>query len=461
METQLNQRLSHGIYQGLAEIHRTEDGRFTLAPEGEVVEIAVKMRQLPEEHSLKSLLNHGKLAADGIRILGAVLAEFYRTGLRSPHIDHFGQKDVIQTNMEENFRQAAPFVGRLLDPERWEFTRQVSRTFLTDKEDLFRFRLNDGRIRDGHGDLRAEHIYFDPDVQIIDCIEFNERFRYGDAALDLAFLHMDLEHLGFPETSRALLSEYGTRARDYGLYAVLDFYAAYRSMVRLKISCFRYDQTSGSERSRQAKEAERFMNQAYRYALQFGRPALWIFCGLPATGKSTLAEKAARALHIDLLQTDRIRKEQDPDADESVLPFGQGLYHPIMRQRVYGRLLNQAQESLKHGRSVILDATFGHEKWRDEARRLARDLDTSILFIECVCPDETIRNRLGQRESEPGISDARLTNFPQIKKDHEPFIELPGEVHLVVRTDQPLDAAFIQLLDESHARFSTQVRALL
>ena len=57
----------------------------------------------------------------------------------------------------------------------------------------FRARVEQGRIRDGHGDLRLEHVYFeDAEPIVIDCVEFNERLRGGDAAADVAFLAMEL-----------------------------------------------------------------------------------------------------------------------------------------------------------------------------------------------------------------------------------------------------------------------------
>ena len=51
----------------------------------------------------------------------------------------------------------------------------------------------DGRIRDCHGDLRAESVCVTDGLCIFDCIEFNDRFRYGDVAAEVAFLAMDLD----------------------------------------------------------------------------------------------------------------------------------------------------------------------------------------------------------------------------------------------------------------------------
>ena len=51
LEVRLNQRLSQGVYLGVVPLSREGDG-FHLGDSGEVVEYAVKMKQLPDEASL-------------------------------------------------------------------------------------------------------------------------------------------------------------------------------------------------------------------------------------------------------------------------------------------------------------------------------------------------------------------------------------------------------------------------
>ena len=52
---------------------------------------------------------------------------------------------------------------------------------------------------EGHGDLRAEQICSIDDIEIFDCIEFDEALRYSDVAGEIAFLSMDLDFSGHPD----------------------------------------------------------------------------------------------------------------------------------------------------------------------------------------------------------------------------------------------------------------------
>jgi len=461
-EVLLNQRLSRGIYQGVVEIRRQQSGRLTLEGPGEVVEYAVKMVQLPEDASLHSLLERQRIETRDLRKLGYHLASFYERSAQNAEIDQYGEPELIAYNMEENFRQLEPFVGDWVPAEKWEFIRQVSRAFFKNRQKLFKRRVETNRIRDGHGDLRAEHIYFYDGIQIIDCIEFNDRFRYGDVITDLAFLHMDLEHLGHPDLSRVILAAYVEQADDPELYSLIDFYAAYRAVVKLKVACLRSSEAQAEAKGPLKAEAQGFLQQAYRYALQFSRPTLWLFCGLPATGKSALSRQIAEDLSLALLQSDEIRTQGEGcPMSAGVVPYGEGPYRLELRHRVYAQMFAAAQERLKSGRSVALDASFSRAKWRQDARRLAADVDTNFIVVECTCSEETMRKRLLQRDDESGLSHARVHHLPQMKKAFEPVTELPPEMHLQVDTDRPFLHVLDEILKEGYALKCAQIRDIL
>ena len=136
LEVRLNQRLSQGVYLGVESLSRVGDG-FRLGNSGEVVEYAVKMKQLPDEASLASLIGRGTVSSDRMLHLGRRLAEFYASSERNEEIDRYGGHEVIEFNSEENFRQLASFVGNLLGGDRFDFVKESSRGFLRDRRASF------------------------------------------------------------------------------------------------------------------------------------------------------------------------------------------------------------------------------------------------------------------------------------------------------------------------------------
>lgn len=447
-EIKLNQRLSFDVYHEVLGIHQGLTGPC-FGPVDGALEYAVKMRRLPDEASLEALLRKGAATGEDISSLGETLAVFHARAERGQGIDAYGDAEHIRFNMEENFTQIRPFAQDLLDARKWEFFRQVCRSFANNHAELFTHRVRQGRISDGHGDLRAEHVYFHHGVQVIDCIEFNERFRYGDCALDLAFLIMDLDRLGHADTGRLLLRAYAMAASDPEVYALMDFYAAYRATVRLKVACFSLEHAA--DRNAVKVEIRGYLDQACRYAVSFGRPVLWVFCGLPASGKSTLARRVARALFMPLFASDAVRKREPDFPHDGVVAFDAGAYRPVLRSRVYAGLFNLAQDELKKGRSVVLDATFSKAQWRESAILLAKDQKAGLIFVECVCDPQTIRARLAQRESAAGESDARLIHFEDMIAAFEPLGQETAGIRVTIDTDQALDECFYEVLARGHA----------
>jgi uncharacterized protein len=461
-EVLLNQRFSHDVYLEVVGIHRRSSDRFALMGPGDVVEYAVKMRQLPDSSCLKERLKRRELSRAEVKALGRFLAAFYAGAASSREIDHFGRPEVIGFNVEENFRQVEPFVGDLLDAEKLALVRTVSGSFLARQQARFARRLEAGRVRDGHGDLRSDHIYFHQGIQVIVCIEFNERFRFGDVGSDLAYLIMDLDHRRRGALGRELLAAYAAAASDSEVYLLLDFYAAYRAMVMVKVHCLRYagvGPENAALRLALRRRARRYLEQAYRYAVRFSRPTLWVFCGLPASGKSTLALELSRLLGHALFQSDAVRKEgfgKGVHKGEAV-GFGEEIYRPEITALVYGQLLALAQEELKHGRSAILDATYAQRKWRCDAQQLADDIDANVLVVECRCAEQTLRRRLASREWQPGLSDARLGHLPEFLGRFQAIDEVPLDRHLRISTDARLPTTFGRLLATAYGKKCSQV----
>ena len=238
-EVRLNQRLSQGIYLGVLPVIRDRRGIHHLGEtDGETVDYAVRMRRISEDRLMKTLYERGELQEIHLESVADLLACFHREAERSTHIDAFGSVKSFKVNTDENFAQTEPFVGRTLTRSNFERIRDWTEAFTRENGPFFERRIQEGRIRDCHGDLHMEHICFLDPVAAIDCIEFNDRFRYSDTLADIAFLLMDLEFNGAADHARRLWSMYAEKANESGTDRLLAFYKVYRAYVRGKVIGF-------------------------------------------------------------------------------------------------------------------------------------------------------------------------------------------------------------------------------
>lgn len=442
-EVELNRRLAPDVYLGVVPV-TSADGRVRLGGRGTVVDYLVHMRRLPDETMLRSLVERDAAGEVEIRAVARKLAAFHRDAARGPQIDRLGLPRAIARNTEENFSQTATFLGQALDASAFDEIVRFTRRFLRGERKLLLDRVTAGRIRDGHGDLRADHVYIDSGIRIIDCIEFNTRFRYADVVADLAFLAMDLDALGAPDLASSLVDEYG-RASGADPAPVLDFYRCYRAYTRGKVACLRTAEPGlDPAASAQAlNEARRQFRLALRYARGECRPWLVLVTGLPATGKSTLARGLQNVLPGRVVSADQTRKQLAGVCRETRLqePLDAGLYSAEMNAWVYAELLAEAERDLARGRSVILDATYRRRVDREAALALAQRHGARFLAIECLLGEETVRRRIDARALEGADwSDATWEVYLHQRSQWETLDELPADERLCVDTGQPVAA---------------------
>jgi aminoglycoside phosphotransferase family enzyme/predicted kinase len=458
-EVVLNRRLAPTVYLDVVAI-TLKDGRYYLEGLGRPVEYAVKMRQLPQNRSMLHLIRKGKLEKESIDELARILAKFYCEAATGEKINNLGSWDTVWNNCEENFRQTKEFVGNIINEQMFLIIRAATRAFLLRRKTLFQRRMEGKRIRDCHGDLRTGHIYFTDGIQIIDGIEFNERFRYSDITSDLAFLAMDLDYEGSPETAHRLFHSYVQYTKDHDVFVLLDFYKCYRAYVRVKVNCFRLQDSdlATNEKGKLLREIHRYMDLAYQYAVQYTRPTIWVVCGLPASGKSTIAKGLSKTLSVKVVRSDIVRKKLfGLKLTESLdLPFEEGIYSKNASSLTYGKLLMLTQEEVEKGCSVILDATFSREHQRDEVIRLARDMDANILFVESVSPLALLKKRLTKRERTATFSDARVHHLTQLNAHLEPLNEISDELHIRVNTATAVNDSMRQILAHDYVLLSRQ-----
>ena len=445
-EVALNRRLAPDVYLGVVPITWGSDGRLQLGGTGEPVEWAVHMRRLPDAGRADVRLQQNQLGRPAVTRIAERLATFHAEARCDAYTSSFGSVDVIERNVAENFAQTRESVTDHVTPEQAEEIEGWQRAVLREQGDLFARRAASGRVRDGHGDLRLEHVYIDDasdEVRIIDCIEFNERFRYADVASDIAFLAMDFARAGHVELAEHLVAAYARAAQDYDLYAVLDFYESYRAFVRAKIaSLLARDPNVDTQTSERAAGSAR---RHYLLALASERrallgPQLVAVGGVIASGKSTVAETLAAELSAPIVDADRTRKHMLGVRETEAVHHDSwtGAYDPAFTEEVYDEVFRRAEVVLQSGRPVVVDASFRSRALRERARAAAERRGVAFRFVECRADHEVCRARLRERARSRSVSDGRVEIFDAFVAKWEPVEELPPHDHLVLDTTRPI-----------------------
>jgi predicted kinase len=288
------------------------------------------------------------------------------------------------------------------------------RRYLAGREPLLAERIAQGRVVDGHGDLLADDIFcVDDGPRILDCLEFDDRLRWGDVIYDVGFLAMDLERLGRGDLARAFLDWYRELSAETHPRSLEHHYIAYRALVRAKVSCLK-----GGLDDR--LEAGAYLAQCHRH-LRAGRVRLVVVGGLPGTGKTTVSNGIGQSLGWPVLSSDELRK-QDAGLDvrdHAAAAYGAGLYTPAIVDATYGRLLSRARTLLEHGESVVLDASFAQPRWRSGAAAMALEAHADLVELRCELPTEVAAGRLAERirdrtdasDADPEIARAMAGSF--------------------------------------------------
>ncbi len=245
-EVELNRRLCPDAYVEVVPIV-TRQGRIYLGGDGEIIEYAVKMKQLPAERMMDKLLPRNLVTGDMVAGVSEKLAAFHHEARTSPEIGSYGKLEAIKINTDENFNQTEKYIDISIPSATFNQIKAYSDNFLKANKSLFDKRVKEGRIKDCHGDLHAAHVCITNGICIYDCIEFNDRFRYGDVASEVAFLAMDLDRFRHTDLSRAFVDAYVRMSGDKELRQLLNFYKCYRAYVRGKVSSFMLDDTYISE----------------------------------------------------------------------------------------------------------------------------------------------------------------------------------------------------------------------
>jgi aminoglycoside phosphotransferase family enzyme len=263
-EVRLNRRLAPDVYLGTIPLAVVADGILQLGGTGAVVDWLVKMRRLPADRMLDQCIRHGRVPENGIAALGTVLARFYatRTAIEVT-ADEYRQRfeDEIRSNLRA---LATPGTGVSVATVTAVCSAQLR--LLAEQPELFRARVEAGRIIEGHGDLRPEHVCFEATPVIIDCLEFRRELRILDALDDLALLSMECRRLGTDAIGSQVLDIYARVTGDRAPQRLLAFYHSFRATVRARLAVWHVQEPGAAGPEEWSRRARHYLALAADYA---------------------------------------------------------------------------------------------------------------------------------------------------------------------------------------------------
>jgi len=446
LEVELCQRLSPNLYHGVRRVTSRRDG-FALNGRGKVVDYVIEMDRLSDENNLRAMVERDEVSEEQIRELARKLVHFHEDAERRQLINSFSRPHIIARQWNRRLRASAEYVGSIFSAAAYRDIVTFASYFLSDNRALLQSRIDQGYVCDGHGELTAEHIFFEDGIQIIDCVEYNDRMRYRDIAFDLAALILSFDALGVPDLSKILVDEYATRS-GRNLSDVLDFYLCFRAHDRaLTLSRLAHmPDVPLAEHQALVKRAKRYYYLAHRYSRGDRQPLMLVMSGVIGVGKSSLASALSDILSVHHLTAEG--EEENFAAAEQ--PNGKRKAEAAKKvEQAYEELLGKADELLGRGRSVVLDAAFHNSQYRVAARSLARKHDAEFLVIECDADEEILRERVREQAADQDERpNERLRLLREQQKAFRPSREIYSKDKVYVNTTDSLDDQVEKILAE-------------
>jgi aminoglycoside phosphotransferase family enzyme len=261
-EVRLNRRLAKDVYIGVETLTMDREGNFRLHGRGKIVDWLVHMRRLPADRMLDNLIACDNVSEQDIIKLACVLANFH-TKLAPARMTPEQYRKRLAADLESARRDLTRTeYGICRDPAESVIRSELE--FLEENRYLFDARVRQGKIVEGHGDLRPEHVCLETQPVIIDCLEFNRSLRILDAVSELSFLALECERLGAPEIGKRILNAYSEQADDRPANALLEFYRAYHACVRAKIAIWHLNDDNIQDRAAWVAKAEQYLRMAAR-----------------------------------------------------------------------------------------------------------------------------------------------------------------------------------------------------
>lgn len=230
-ELRVNRRFSPEVYLRVLPL-RLDRGRLALDGPGRTVDWLVEMLRLPAEHLMDARIAAGRLERDEVARLGDYLAGFYAA---QPPLPEAGE--LYLGRLREALRLDGALLARPELSPGPAAARLVAaaEAALERAAPLIRDRARAGRIVEGHGDLRPEHVCLTEPPRIFDCLEFDRSYRILDPYDEIAYLGLECAVMGADWVGPLLVERLSRRLGDPPPASLLACYAALSGLTRARL----------------------------------------------------------------------------------------------------------------------------------------------------------------------------------------------------------------------------------
>ncbi len=407
-EVAVNRRTAPGIYIGVKPITRTADDELEIGGSGEAIDWVVEMKRFDEDMLFSQMVKTEKIDRFLMERLADNIATFHAGA--EARTDGGGRTGIALI-IEGNAKAFNENDGDVLNKAKVDECIQKSLAELDEISSLLDRRREGGCVRFCHGDMHLGNIVLlDGEPTLFDAIEFNDNMNITDVLYDLAFLLMDLEHMGRADLANVAMNRYmDITGSAWGLVTFplfLSLRAAIRSHVSATLAGISTDKSAAPQLKNNSRE---FLQMSLDYLIP--PPARLIAVGgLSGSGKS----RAARALApligarpgARVLRSDVIRKRIAglhplDRLDESG-------YSVDMTEKTYQAVYDEARAVLLSGHSVIADCVFAKPEQRQAITDVAKDVEVPFDGLWLNADPDVMEARVTKRVDNASDADARI-----------------------------------------------------
>ncbi len=228
------------------------------------------MRRLPDALMLDRMILAGKVEPEQIDAVARTLANFFTAG-KAAQVDPAAHLQRFARELEIGREVFAKPEFAAVSARAFRIT-ELLENLLDCAPDIVTARVASGRLVDGHGDLKPEHICLNDPPVIIDCLEFSSELRLLDPFHELSYLGMECAVLGADWIGPRLIRHCAEALHDRPSDRLLAFYTAFRGLLRARQSLAHLLEPNPRTPEKWQPLAAHYLDQAEAAALSLRPP---------------------------------------------------------------------------------------------------------------------------------------------------------------------------------------------